>query len=282
MPRLKLLSWNMAHSAGHWHKVLDSNVDIALLQEAKAPSGDLKNKFNLDREGNWYEPNLSWRAAVVGMVKSDQFEFEPIRTQPLGGSDPEALMVSRPGSLAAAVVKLKETGEEITIVSMYSTWMSPVRQTGSKWIFADASAHRLISDLCGLIGRERGHKIIAAGDLNLLYGYGENGNLYWRGRYNTVFDRMKALGMRFVGPQAPDGGRQADPRPQELPEDSLNVPTFYHSRQSPETASRQLDFVFASESIADRVTVKALNSAEEWGPSDHCRLLIELEIPESS
>jgi endonuclease/exonuclease/phosphatase family metal-dependent hydrolase len=214
---------------------------------------------------------------VVGMVKSDQFEFEPIRTQPLGGSDPEALMVSRAGSLAAAVVKLKETGEEITIVSVYSTWMSPVRQTGSKWIFADASAHRLVSDLCGLIGRERGHKIIAAGDLNLLYGYGENGNLYWRGRYNTVFDRMKALGMRFVGPQAPGGGRQAEPWPEELPEDSLNVPTFYHSRQNPETASRQLDFVFASESIADRVTVKALNSAEEWGPSDHCRILIELE-----
>lgn len=121
-------------------------------------------------------------------------------------------------------MKLKEAGEEITIVSMYFTWMSPVRQTGSKWIFADASAHRLISDLCGLIGRERGYKVIAAGDLNLLYGYGENGNLYWRGRYNTVFDRMKALGMRFVVPQAPEGGRQADPWPKELPEDSLCMP----------------------------------------------------------
>jgi hypothetical protein len=113
--------------------------------------------------------------------------------------------------MAAAAVKLKETGEEIAIVSMYSTWMSPVSQTGSKWIFADASDHRLISDLCGLIGRERGHKIIAAGNLNLLYDYGENGNLYWRGRYNKVFERMRALGLRFADPQASEGGRQAEP-----------------------------------------------------------------------
>jgi len=63
-----------------------------------------------------------------------------------------------------------------------------------------------------------------------------------------------------------------------LPEDSLNVPTFYTNRQTPATASRQLDFVFASESIADRISVKALNSVEEWGPSDHCRVMIELNV----
>jgi hypothetical protein len=42
----------------------------------------------------------------------------------------------------------------------------------SSWIHADASVHRLISDLSVLIGRQRGHKIIVAGDLNVLYGYG--------------------------------------------------------------------------------------------------------------
>ncbi len=76
---------------------------------------------------------------------------------------------------------------------------------------------------------------------------------------------MDALGLRFVGPQAPDGGKPAESWPEELPEDSLNVPTFLHNRQTPATASRQLDFVFASKSIADRVSVKALNSVEEWG-----------------
>ena len=89
---------------------------------------------------------------------------------------------------------------------------------------------------------------------------------------------MDALALRFVGPQAPEGGKQAEPWPKELPVDSLNVPTFYHSRQSPETATRQLDFVFASDSIADRVSVKDLNSVEEWGPSDHCRIIIEIAV----
>ncbi len=156
--------------------------------------------------------------------------------------------------------------------------MNPVSQTGSKWIFSDASAHRLVSDLSGLIGKPKNHKIIAAGDLNILYGYGEYGSPYWKGRYDTIFDRMAALGLRFVGPQAPDGGRQANPWPEELPENSLNVPTFHSNKQTPQTAARQLDYVFASESIADRVKARALNSVEEWGPSDHCRIMIELII----
>ncbi len=40
---------------------------------------------------------------------------------------------------------------------------------------------------------------------------------------------------------------------------------------------RQLDFVFASAAIADRVEVRALNEVQEWGPSDHCRVAIEVE-----
>jgi hypothetical protein len=63
-----------------------------------------------------------------------------------------------------------------------------------------------------------------------------------------------------------------------LPVGSLNVPTFHSNSQTPATASRQLDFVFASDSIADRVMVKALNGIEEWGPSDHCRILINVVV----
>jgi endonuclease/exonuclease/phosphatase family metal-dependent hydrolase len=156
--------------------------------------------------------------------------------------------------------------------------MNPISQTGSRWFYADASAHRLVSDLSGLIGQQKGHKIIVAGDFNILYGYGEYRSSYWGKRYNTVFDRIDALGLRFVGPQAPEGGRQAEPWPEELPEGSLNVPTFHSNSQTPATASRQLDFVFASDSIADRVMVKALNGIKEWGPSDHCRIMINVVV----
>ena len=159
---------------------------------------------------------------------------------------------------------------------MYSPWTRPHASTDSSWIVSDGSAHRVVSDLSALIGRQYGHRIIAAGDLNILHGYGEHGSSYWAKRYETVFTRMKALRLPFVGPQAPNG-EQANPRPNELPSDSKNVPTYRTNRHKPETATRQLDFVFASEAFGDSVTVRALNRREQWGPSDHCRL--EIEIP---
>ena len=143
-------------------------------------------------------------------------------------------------------------------------------------MYADGSAHRILSDLSVLMYDPR-HKVVVAGDWNILKGYGEHGDSYYRDRYRTVFDRAAALGLRFVGPQSPHG-RQADPWPEELPTDSLNLPTYHHSRQTPHTASRQLDFVFASESIADAVTVSARNEPEQWGGSDHCQIRIDVDL----
>jgi len=90
-----------------------------------------------------------------------------------------------------------------------------------------------------------------------------------------VFDRAESLGQRFVGPQVPNG-RQADPRPAELPHDSRDVPTYHTTRQRPAGATRQLDFVVALTTIVDRVTVAALDDAETWGPSDHFRIAVDL------
>ncbi len=61
-----------------------------------------------------------------------------------------------------------------------------------------------------------------------------------------------------------------------MPLESKNVPTFHHNKQTPATATRQLDFVFASQGMSDSVRVRALNDPEQWGPSDHCRVEIEV------
>ncbi len=121
---------------------------------------------------------------------------------------------------------------------------------------ADASAHRVISDLSGLVDRQEGNRIVVSGDWNILHGYGEHGSTYWKSRYQTVFDRMKAIGLRFVGPQQPNGQPVETPA-EELPAGSLDVPTYRTQRDDPSTGKRQLDFVFASESIADSLTVRA-------------------------
>jgi endonuclease/exonuclease/phosphatase family metal-dependent hydrolase len=177
--------------------------------------------------------------------------------------------------VAAAHVEDPDSSEKYTLISMYAPWEHPHASTGSDWIYADASAHRLISDISVFVGQERDHRILASGDLNILYGYGEYGNPYWAARYRSIFDRFAAVGLNFVGPQFPNG-RQAQPWPDELPRDSLNVPTYHTNEQTPATAARQLDFVFASGDIANRVQTRALNLPEGWGGSDHCRICIEV------
>ena len=90
---------------------------------------------------------------------------------------------------------------------------------------------------------------------------------------------MEALGFEFLGPQCPNG-RRAEPTPKGLPPTTGNVPTYYSRSHggTPATAARnQLDYVFASKGFHESVTVRAMNGVDEWGPSDHCRLLIEVK-----
>ena len=276
---MKIVSWNLAHRKKSWSRLLDTDADIALLQEAGEPPPKIAARIKTDAAPWWtagadVKKLRRWRTAVVQL--SDRVQVEWVEPKALAAAGPDDLAVSRLGTLAAATVTAPGS-QPVVVVSMYAPWTSPHASTGSDWIISDASAHRVVSDLSALIGQEKHHRILAAGDLNILHGHGENGNAYWAARYETVFTRMAVLGLPFVGPQAPHG-RQADPWPAELPRTSHNVPTYHHNRQTPATATRQLDFVFASQSLADAVHVRALNEVEHWGPSDHCRLEILVPI----
>jgi endonuclease/exonuclease/phosphatase family metal-dependent hydrolase len=272
---VKVIVWNIAHRAEAWRSLLDCDADIALLQEAAAPPTDVARRLEVDPTP-WQTAgagqNRPWRAAVVKL--SNHVLVQWLATKQVSDALPEDLAVSRPGTLAAAIVT-PSTGTPFVVASLYALWEKPHATTGGSWIYADGSVHRLISDLSALVGKQAGHRILAAGDLNILHGYGEGGSAYWAARYATVFSRMTALGLSFVGPQAP-AGRQAQPWPDELPPESNNVPTYHTPQHTPATATRQLDFVFASVSLAEQVRVRALNELAQWGPSDHCRVEIEI------
>ena len=188
--------------------------------------------------------------------------------------DRREVAVSSPGTLAATRIT-PPSGEPLIGVSMWSWWEGPHATAGGSWIFADASAHRHVSDLAVFVGRQHGHRILAAGDLNILRRNDENGSAYWAACYATAFDRMEAMGLPCIGPELPHA-RQADPWPDELPADSRNVPTFHSNRLSPTTAARQLDYVSASRELAGSMSDRALNRPKDWGPSDHCRIAITL------
>jgi hypothetical protein len=270
---VRLVSWNVAgHDLlGDLHGL---DADVALLQEAPMPSiGSARELVPADPATWW---TVGWekqphkrRTAVIRL--SDRVEFDPRPAVALDGVTEESdWVVSRHGTITAADVKVGGR-TAFTAVSVYSLWERTAYN-----IFADGSAHRILSDLSALMPSPN-HRLLVAGDWNILFGYGEHGDSYWKDRYRTVFDRADALGLTFVGPQHPNG-RQAEPWPDELPVDSRCVPTFHHSKQTPATATRQLDFVFVSHSLADAVVaVRSMNKLDEWGTSDHCRVLIEVD-----
>ena len=284
---IRIVSWNMAGrrhrrngNPSPWHILAEMDADIALLQEARPPPDDIPaDRFDID-PSPWATAGFytNWKAAVVRL--SDRVKVDWIPAAEIGQN--ELFEVSRPGTLAAARFtpvdgRGQPAGEPLIAASMYSNWEYPHRITGKElkdWAWGDVSAHRIISDLSRLIGHPVNHRIIAAGDLNILYGHGEGGDEYAAARYASVFDRMEAMGLPFVGPQYPNG-QQAAPWPAELPPDSKNVPTFYWGNDLT-TAYRQLDFVFASAGMKDAVSARALNGPDEWGPSDHCRVVIDV------
>lgn len=242
------------------------------LQEAQPPPTELGIEA-VPGSPDWWTGGARRDFCTAVARLSDRVGVRYLATRPLNERGGPDLPVSLTGSIALA--ELSVPGHQpVTVASVYCAWES-VPQDGSGWIVSDAAAHRVLSDLSGLIETQRGHRLIVAGDWNLYRGYGDRGSTYWRDRYQTVFDRAAALGLVFCGPQHPNGS-QADPWPEYLPTDSGNVPTYRRNVADPATAVDQLDFVFASEAIADLVTATALNV--DWGPSDHCRVRIELDL----
>ena len=87
------------------------------------------------------------------------------------------------------------------------------------------------------------HRILVASDFNLIHGATEQNRLALPERDRSVFARLQSLGFEFMGPQHPNG-RMASPTPGGIPADTKNVPTYHTTRQQPDTAANQLDYVF--------------------------------------
>ncbi len=270
---VKLVCWNMQRKRVSWEFLLGCDADVALLQEAVTPPESVAGKVEVDpapfRDARGHKIS---RATAVKL--SDSVQVEWLTPVPIADAQAGDFVVSHPGSIAAAIVTAPGV-EPFVAASICAAYEKPHRWAGKSLNIVDASVHRIISDLSLMIGRPRRHRIVAAGDLTIWHGFGADE--FWKRRYDTVFDRMKAIGLPFVGPQHPSG-RRADPWPKWLPKDSLNVPTYYNIGSSPAKANNQLDYVFASEGMKESVQVRALNGVEveEWGPSDHCRLEIEV------
>ena len=179
------------------------------------------------------------------------------------------LGVSQPGMVAACVTPSdgEFVGGCIDVRAMgRSSSLDQEQMALRRWL---RSSHCLrpvrLSDV-------KDHRIIAAADLT--YGYGERRSPYWKRRYMTVFERMDALGLSFVGPQHPNGRHERVLGRMNCPEQAR---TFLLSATIEKCRQRLSDSWTSYLEISFRVGVSAaLNSPDQWGPSDHCRVEIEI------
>ena len=283
----RVVCWNVAGRKKPWEQLVDMDADVALLQEAR--TSHLRAQGEIPEEhwnshywnSDWYKDHWPWLTdrwpAVVRLSERVQLDWFK-QVFPISQTKDDWFAVSGIGTVAAARVHPRK-GESFIVVSMYARWIETHPSTGSRWTIgcADGSAHRIISDLSAFIGDTdpTSHRILAAGDLNTIYGAADDSG--FKVRDDTIWHRMDALGLEFLGPQAPNG-RQADPAPDFMPAETKNVVTFgTKAPKEPAKADRQLDYVFASRGFHENIRTRALNSVDCWGASDHCRLLIEVD-----
>ncbi len=289
---IKVVSWNIAKRQEPWRELMKMDADVALLQEAGEPPWDMRDQVNA---GSWehydshavyssdhrqYWPNLFDRWCRVVKL-SDRVEVEWLKqVPPVAGAPPGTIPTSGIGTIAAAKVKSVDASiKPFTVVSMYGRWMGSHPPEGKKTVLQmpDTSMHRIISDLTLFVGNEdpSTHRVLAAGDVNLDYGWRDNHMTWSQKRAKVVWDRFAVLGFEYLGPQHPNG-RMAVPRPDHLPCDTENVPTFRAPLMSPMKEQVQLDHAFASRGFHEGITTRALNCVCQWGSNDHCRVVMEV------
>jgi len=260
----------MAHTRIAWDTLVQmGDVDIALLQEAPRLPNELHDHVDVDCR-LWLEPHdasLGYPSVIAGLSDRVDVSFIKTRVRRIDDAWSHDFFTSEWGTLGAATVTPIDGGESLTVVSMANSGDSFTRESGSPSRREGiGSVHRLISDLARLVGRRS--RVIAAGDWSINPDWNSDPTGLSNEREalhsKTAFDRMRALGFRCVIPNGRRGYRDA-------------VVTFKPIGLSPAEAWGQLDFVFATENIADRVSVHALNDPSTWGPSDHCRLVIDFD-----
>ena len=279
-----MVSWNIAAAHQPWRELVEMDADAALLQEVSTIPDDVIDRVELSPYTPWLKhdpatgnPLYDRWPAVVRLSDRVRVEwFRQVGPTWVAPERPHDVAVSAIGTAEFARVIPAKGREPFIAVSMYARWLSPHPAAVGDWIYPDASAHSIVSDLSAFIGyygRPTKHRILAAGDLNMSFRSTDQ----FDHRAQTVLDRFQALGLDYLGPQYP-AGRRADPIPEHLNEESLDVPTYYHRpSNTPAGAYAQLDHVFASRGFHEEVRTEALNSVEEWGPSDHCRIRIHVE-----
>ena len=284
---ITVVSWNMDgfNKNGRdktWRVLRETGADVALLQDAAEPLPGLAEGIEFG-ETAW--DRLIRRRPPLIVRLSDRVAVEWLAPVAVGDTNSgrrnageRQIAVSDPRTLAAARI-LPRAGEPFIAFSMYGRWLAPhplAASASNK--HADASAHRILSDLSAFTASAdpAKHRVLAAGDLNLNL-WTKFGRMRKDARLRSVWDRFAALGLEFLGPRQPDGRATVRGSGTRVYRDTQRVVTRRAMKRGRVLSESQIDYVFASRGFHESIRARALNGVEEWGPSDHCRILIEID-----
>ena len=275
------------------------DADVALLQEVgKGAARRLGEMTGNGRIWNW-DLSDAWPAVVrlSDRVKVDA--FAPIALES-GGLEQDTIGMSDQRTLAAARVTplrsgKRSSGRPFFVFSMYARWLDThpwaqheTPERGGRPFPNILRCLRAPNHLRP-VHLYRPHEPLRApyaGRGRPQYNLRCNGeqpvggNRRAHGPSSTGCRRSE---WELKGPRWPEADRQADPLPQGLPRDTRNVPTYLSAPQRRRMrdegilSGNQLDYVFASQGFQDRVRVYAMNDEVGFGPSDHCRIRIEVQ-----
>ena len=254
---MKIVSWNMQNKRDSWKFLVEQHqdYDFAFVGEACVPPPSVRR---IADASGWSIPYETWNLQPGEKRKKYRQEVLDIR----GGRLLDRL--DRHEVVEAANPSLPPKHDQI-----FRRWHRVAIVTNGDeqyCLVCVVSGHSQAQSLPLLIGGVRttlarhGYDpvipTIVAGDLTTN-----------EQKSPEMFARMSEIGLPWAGPDGASYIHVSGRKP--------------HEREEPESATRRLNHAFVSRDLHDRVVVTALNNPDEtssefWGPSDHCRISIEV------
>lgn len=264
-PHRKRFDNRSAHARAAWDELGSLNLDVALLQEAVPPPGDLGRPptatlpAGTDRE-DWRSlpgPARWWCSAVAAWGTELQAISDEDRMEPL--------YVSQKGAYAAGIVA--RDGKPLAVASVYALWDYGWAPAGGKARYAHTSLHRAISDLTPILDTaNNGMSVILAGDFNTSSQF-ESPH---REAFQTVDDRLVGLGLENVALRPEDEDLDGCPCADEI---------CRHLRTIEGPTPYQDDYIYVSSDLAASIRFRKMERSEKAEAiSDHLPLVIDLDL----
>jgi hypothetical protein len=254
-------TWNM----DHWRRTVqqradgwaflrsDAGVDVMLLQESVIPS-DTSRLHCVHREIAGTRP---WGSSVVALNKNIEVrEIDAVRTR--YGATRFSMLGSLPGAMVVTLAEVPGIGP-VTCVSVY----------GVINVYSQTTMFRIVADLIPLFDSRYGENVVLGGDFNVSTATKPEAPEF--GRYQAVLTAIEALGLVNLATLDID-------RPDAIANCPCAKSTCRHVRTFGANPGTQLDWLYATPSLAPRCTKLRVNHSVLGNFSDHAPLIADFRL----